>query len=129
MASENIIMAMVQRAAVTRHVRVKLCCIAFLNDNDLHLLKQDVHEKIRQLAAAAGNRVKQEGLENDLLDRIRQHDYFAPIRDDLDQLLDPSTFVGRASQQVDEFLRDEVEPVLAGYREKGQLGIAAHFAL
>lgn len=55
------------------------------------------------LISIQGLQVKQEGKENDLVERIRQSDYFAPIHEDLDKLLDPSTFIGRAPQQVSLF--------------------------
>ena len=48
----------------------------------------------------AGAQVKQHGLENDLVDRIRASEYFAPIRERLHDLLNPATFIGRAPQQV-----------------------------
>ena len=48
----------------------------------------------------AGAQVKQLGLENDLVERIRASEYFAPLRDRLDELLNPVTFIGRATQQV-----------------------------
>jgi len=59
--------------------------------------------------------VKIHGKENDLLDRIRADPYFAPIINDLDAILDPSTYIGRAPEQVTEFLESEVKPVLALY--------------
>jgi len=60
--------------------------------------------------------VKQHGLDNDLVDRIRKDPYFAPILSQLDVLLDPSTFVGRAPEQVIEFLEGEVYPMLKNYK-------------
>ncbi|KAK4298510.1 hypothetical protein Pmani_029152 [Petrolisthes manimaculis] len=93
MASENIIMAMV-KAGGSRQV---------------------CHEQIRVLSQAAGNRVKQEGGENDLVEQIKASTYFAPIHSQIDDLLDPATFIGRAPQQVEEFLKSEVDPVLQEY--------------
>lgn len=68
------------------------------------------------LSQEAGAQVKQHGLDNDLVDRIRNDPYFAPILSQLDALLDPSTFVGRAPEQVVEFLEEEVYPVLKNYK-------------
>lgn len=62
--------------------------------------RQECHEEIRVLSQAAGNKVKQEGGENDLVERIKASSYFAPIHDHIDTLLDPATFIGRAPQQV-----------------------------
>lgn len=97
MASENIIMAMVKAGAD----------------------RQECHEQLRVLSQAAGDRVKQEGLDNDLVSRLREAEYFAPVHGRLDSLLDPSSFTGRAEQQVAQFLSEEVAPVLARYQ--GQL--------
>ena len=59
--------------------------------------------------------------------RISNEPYFAPILGDLPKLLDPSTFVGRAPEQVDEFLKEEVAPVLKKY--EGKLEGKAEFKL
>lgn len=67
------------------------------------------------LSQEAGAQVKQHGLDNDLVDRIRRDPYFLPILPQLDALLDPTTFVGRAPEQVVEFLEEEVYPVLENY--------------
>lgn len=75
------------------------------------------HEKIRVLSHEAAAEVKQKGKDNDLIERVRNDPYFAPILDELDALLDPSTFTGRASEQVAEFLEEEVQPVLNRYRD------------
>lgn len=98
MATENFIMAMVTGHGADR---------------------QDCHEKLRVLSHQAGHVVKKEGKDNDLVDRIKGDPYFAPILDDIERLLDPKTFVGRAPQQVDEFLAQEVKPILLKYA--GQL--------
>ncbi|KAK9681348.1 hypothetical protein QE152_g38380 [Popillia japonica] len=67
---------------------------------------------IMTMAAAE---VNQHGRDNDFIDRIKGDSYFEPILDKLDKLLDPSSFTGRAAEQVDEFLKEEVKPVLAMY--------------
>ena len=91
MATENIIMALVKKGGD----------------------RQAAHEKIRVLSHEAGYQVKHLGLENDLIDRVRKDSYFDPIKGDLDELLDPKSFVGRAAEQVDDFLKEWVEPALA----------------
>ena len=52
------------------------------------------------LSQEAGAQVKQHGRDNDLVERIRASDYFAPVHSKLEKLLDPLTFIGRAPQQV-----------------------------
>lgn len=94
MATENIIMAIVKKGGD----------------------RQECHEKIRVLSHQAGRVVKEEGGENDLIERVKQDKFFAPIWDELDKLLDPSTFVGRAPEQVDSFLKNHVVPALAPYK-------------
>lgn len=96
MATENLLMAMVTRGAD----------------------RQDVHERIRvhSLAAAAG--VKERGEDNDLLDRVRNDSAFAAIHADLDGLLDPRTFVGRAPEQTRAFVELDVQPALARWADK-----------
>ena len=76
---------------------------------------QVLHEAIREHSMAAGRRVKEEGASNDLLARIAQDPLFEAVHAHLDQLLEPSLFVGRAPQQVTEFLAECIDPVLAQY--------------
>ncbi|XP_011497763.1 PREDICTED: adenylosuccinate lyase [Ceratosolen solmsi marchali] len=77
--------------------------------------RQVCHEKIRVLSQEAGAQVKQHGKDNDLIERIRKDIYFKPIMDKLDTILDSSTYVGRAPEQVMEFLDEEVYPILRKY--------------
>lgn len=90
MATENIIMAVVKKGGD----------------------RQEAHEKIRVLSHEAGHQVKALGLENDLIDRVRADPYFDPIKAELDALLDPKSFIGRAPEQVDKFLQEWVRPAL-----------------
>jgi adenylosuccinate lyase len=77
--------------------------------------RQELHEKVRRHAIEAGQRVKRQGLENDLLDRIAADPAFGVSRAELEDELRPERFVGRAPEQVDRFLDEWVEPVLARY--------------
>lgn len=79
--------------------------------------RQVCHEKIRVLSHEAGAQVKKHGKDNDLVDRIKADPYFAPIIGQLDKILDARTFIGRCPDQVDEFLEEEVNPVLSNYTE------------
>lgn len=75
--------------------------------------RQDLHERVRVHARAAAHAVKAEGRDNPLLALIAADPAFASIREALPSLLEPARFVGRAAEQVDAFLRDEVMPRLA----------------
>ncbi|HEX6068864.1 MAG TPA: adenylosuccinate lyase [Longimicrobiaceae bacterium] len=77
--------------------------------------RQELHERVRRHSVEAGNRVKQQGMPNDLLDRIAGDAAFGVTRAELEDELRPERFVGRAPEQVDEFLADWVEPVLERY--------------
>ena len=81
--------------------------------SSLHLIQ--CHEKIRVLSHEAAAQVKLHGKDNDLVERIKKDTYFHRIQGQLNQLLDPSTFVGRAPKQVLHFLATEVKPVLERY--------------
>lgn len=61
---------------------------------------------------AAGAVVKGQGKPNDLMERIAKDPLFAPVHSKLDTLVDPKLFVGRSPEQVDEFLAEEVAPIL-----------------
>lgn len=71
--------------------------------------RQDLHERIRRHSQAAASVVKQQGQANDLLQRLATDPAFAQI--DLANLLDPNQFVGRAPEQVDEFLQEAISPI------------------
>ena len=75
--------------------------------------RQDLHERIRVHSQAASAEVKQEGRENDLLSRLKTDPAFAGI--DLDAETDPAKFVGRAPEQVDAFIEEQVEPIRKKY--------------
>jgi adenylosuccinate lyase len=78
--------------------------------------RQDLHERIRRHSQAAAARVKGEGAENDLLDRLAGDDAFAGV--DLRAELDPKKFVGRAPEQADEFVEEIVQPIRKRYAEQ-----------
>lgn len=82
--------------------------------------RQDLHEKIRVHAQEAGYRVKQEGLDNDLIDRLRADPAFESVHHLLteDQLLDPMKYVGRSVEQTERFLKEVVEPLCERYGDE-----------
>ena len=74
--------------------------------------RQELHERIRQHSLAASRRVKEEGLDNDLIDRIAADPAFRLEREELDGVLDPAAFTGRARAQVEEYIAGTVAPML-----------------
>ena len=74
--------------------------------------RQKLHEAIRVHSMDAGAVVKGEGKPNDLLVRIAKDPMFTGVHDKLKTLVDPNLFVGRAPEQVDEFIEDEILPIL-----------------
>ena len=74
--------------------------------------RQELHERIRQHSVAAGRVVKEEGKPNDLLDRIASDPAFGLTREQLQAVMKPENFVGRAPQQVEEFVNDVIKPIL-----------------
>ncbi len=79
--------------------------------------RQDLHERIRVHAQAAGQRVKQEGLDNDLIERLRNDPAFAAVHHLLTEgdLLDPMKYIGRAVEQTERFLKEVIEPMREQY--------------
>ena len=78
--------------------------------------RQELHERIRVLSQEAGRNVKDLGLSNNLTDLIAADPAFAMLsREELTAHLEPSRYTGRCPEQVEEFLKEEVEPVLARY--------------
>lgn len=78
--------------------------------------RQELHERIRELSMEAGKIVKEEGGENDLIQRIAADSSFQLTLEELQSILKPEHYVGRAPQQVTEFMEEEVLPVLKKYR-------------
>ncbi len=76
--------------------------------------RQVIHEVIRGHAIAAARAVKDDGIRNDLLERLTADPEYPVDLDELRRVMAPLRFVGRSAEQVDEFLAEEVEPALAG---------------
>ena len=74
--------------------------------------RQELHERIRELSMEAGRTVKVEGKENNLLELIAADPAFNLSLEDLKKTMDPARYVGRAPLQVDNFLKNVVDPVL-----------------
>ncbi len=80
--------------------------------------RQALHEALRVHAHAAAAKVKLEGGQNDLIDRIAADSRFPMTKAEILAQMDPKTYTGRAASQVTEFLRDVVTPVLAQYTDQ-----------
>lgn len=80
--------------------------------------RQELHEKIRELSMQAGKNVKEHGLNNNLLDLIVEDSNFDVTKDELAKLLDPSKYIGRSIDQVEDFLQTEVYPILEANKDK-----------
>ena len=101
MATENILMACVKLGAD----------------------RQEYHELIRRHAQAAGMRVKQEGLDNDLLERLKADKHFQgkarggalSAELDWDGVMDPMKYIGRSVEQTERFIKEVVEPLRDQY--------------
>ncbi|OWF55023.1 adenylosuccinate lyase-like [Mizuhopecten yessoensis] len=77
--------------------------------------RQECHEKIRSLSQESALVVKHQGGENDFLERLRKSSFFYPIHNNIDEILDPKNFIGRATNQVSKFLEEEVKPSILTY--------------
>lgn len=93
MASENILMDAVKRGGD----------------------RQALHERIRVLSQEAGHNVKELGRSNNLIDLLAAEPAFGMTKAELSAHLDPVAYIGRCPEQVEEFLRDQVAPVLQKY--------------
>jgi adenylosuccinate lyase len=74
--------------------------------------RQDLHEAIRTHSMEAARKIKEEGKENDLLERLKTDPLFAAVAARMDELVNPRAFVGRAPEQAGEFLQNKVYPIL-----------------
>ena len=77
--------------------------------------RQELHERIRVLSQEAGRNVKDLGLSNNLIDLIAADPAFGMTKEELTAHLEPSRYIGRCPEQVEEFLAEEVQPVLEKY--------------
>ena len=85
--------------------------------------RQELHERIRVLSMEAGKHVKEEGKENNLLELIAADQAFNMTLEELQKSMEPSRYVGRAPRQVDNFLKNVVNPILEENKEL--LGVKA----
>lgn len=82
--------------------------------------RQELHEAIRKHSMEAGRRVKEEGIKNDLLERISSDPLFMCVHPILMDLVNPAKFIGRCPEQVVEFMVEEIDPILMNHTEELQ---------
>jgi len=89
--------------------------------------RQELHEKLRTHSIAAGKAVKEDGMENDLIERILNDSAFMISHDEVEEILKPEKFIGRSIEQVEEFIKNCVTPILEKNKdilnEKGELTV------
>ena len=85
--------------------------------------RQELHEKIRTLSMEAGRNVKERGLDNNLLELIAAEPSFGITIEELKKQMDPSKYTGRSKEQVEDFLKEVIRPILD--ENKTELGLEA----
>ena len=85
--------------------------------------RQELHEKIRTLSMEAGRNVKERGLDNNLLELIAAEPSFGITIEELKKQMDPSKYTGRSKEQVEDFLKEVIRPILE--ENKAELGLEA----
>lgn len=89
--------------------------------------RQELHERIRVHSMAAARVVKEEGLENDLIDRIAADPIFGMTKEEILSILKPGNFVGRSAGQVEDFLAGTIAPILEKYHDS--IGVKAEISV
>ena len=79
--------------------------------------RQELHEIIREYSMKAAYRVKHEGKDNNLIELIMNDDSFKMSKEEILYIMDPKNFIGRAPEQVVEFVNEVVEPAIKDYKE------------
>ena len=85
--------------------------------------RQELHEKIRTLSMEAGRNVKERGLDNNLLELIAAEPSFGITLAELKKQMEPSKYTGRSKEQVEDFLKEVIRPILE--ENKAELGLEA----
>jgi adenylosuccinate lyase len=80
--------------------------------------RQELHEKIRVYSMEAAKRVKEEGKNNNLTEMIKNDDSFKMSKEEIESIMDPTNFVGRAPEQVIEFIKEHVDPSIELFKSE-----------
>ncbi len=89
--------------------------------------RQELHEKIREYSMIAAKRVKEEGKDNNLLELIAADPAFKINQKELDDMMSPANFIGRAGEQVTDFIKNEIDPILKDNQQL--LGLKANVSV
>ena len=79
--------------------------------------RQELHERIRELSMQAGVNVKLEGKENNLMELIAEDKGFNLSKEQLEEAMDPKLYIGRSSKQVEEFIEEQIRPIIEAHKE------------
>lgn len=79
--------------------------------------RQELHEEIRKLSMLAGEQVKKHGKDNDLIERMIESNIITLTKKEIIDIINPENFVGRAPQQVSEYISDVIQPLLKSNKE------------
>lgn len=88
--------------------------------------RQELHERIRELSMKAGNNVKIEGKENNLLELIAADSAFNLSIEELQKTMEPSKYVGRSKEQVETFLSNHIRPILESNKDLLGMSVEIH---
>ncbi|WP_092924812.1 adenylosuccinate lyase [Romboutsia hominis] len=88
--------------------------------------RQELHEIIREYSMQAAYRVKQEGKDNNLIELIINDDSFKMSREEILSVMDPKNFIGRAPEQVVEFVKEYLDPAIEEFKEQIGMTIDLH---
>lgn len=79
--------------------------------------RQEIHETIRVHSMEASKKVKLEGKQNDLIERLMQDESLKMDKSTINEVMDPKNFIGFAPIQTEEFVKNEVQPILEKYAD------------
>ncbi|KXX74320.1 Adenylosuccinate lyase [Madurella mycetomatis] len=91
--------------------------------------RQEAHEEVRVLSHQASDVVKQQGGRNDLLERIKRAEFFKPVWDEIDSLVDPKLFIGNSPKIVEDYCNGEVAQKLAKYKDTLENALTAQLSI
>jgi adenylosuccinate lyase len=91
--------------------------------------RQEAHEEIRVLSHQASDVVKQQGGRNDLLERVKKAEFFKPVWDEIDSLVDPKLFIGNCPKIVEDYCNGEVAEKLSKYKDSLEKALTAQLSI